>query len=58
MTYISDTIFDITNLHLEGDFDSQVQGLLKYIRLNRAEVEQLQILMNDLQWTLEKAWPG
>ncbi|XP_014369994.2 speckle targeted PIP5K1A-regulated poly(A) polymerase [Papilio machaon] len=54
----NDNILDINNLHLEGDFDSQVQGLMKYIRLTRSEVEQLQILIDDLQWTLGKAWPG
>ncbi|XP_013172768.1 PREDICTED: speckle targeted PIP5K1A-regulated poly(A) polymerase-like [Papilio xuthus] len=54
----NDDILDITNLHLEGNFDSQVEGLMKYIRLTRTEVEQLQILINDLQGTMEKAWPG
>ncbi|CAH2080289.1 unnamed protein product, partial [Iphiclides podalirius] len=53
-----DDIFDISGLHLSGNFDSQVQQLLEYIRLTRAEVEHLQLLFDDLQSTLQTVWPG
>ncbi|XP_068632290.1 terminal uridylyltransferase Tailor-like [Battus philenor] len=51
-------ILDISNLHLEGDFDHQVQQILQFIRLTRAQVEDLQILFDDVQNTLATIWPG
>ncbi|CAH2034559.1 unnamed protein product, partial [Iphiclides podalirius] len=53
-----DIIFDIHKLSLNSDFDSQVQEILKFIRLSKSEVEHLQLLFNDLQNTLQTAWPG
>ncbi|CAK1582448.1 unnamed protein product, partial [Parnassius mnemosyne] len=53
-----DYIFDITKLRLEGDFNSQVHQILEFIRLTRAEVENLQLLFDHLHDALQSVWPG
>ncbi|XP_041981374.1 UTP:RNA uridylyltransferase 1-like [Aricia agestis] len=53
----NDDIFDTTKLSFAGDFDSQIQELMQYVRLTRDEVEQLQTLLDDLEHTLHSEWP-
>ncbi|KAJ2937495.1 hypothetical protein O0L34_g17538 [Tuta absoluta] len=53
-----ENILDTSKLSLQGDFQSQVNQLLGMVRLTKTEVENLQILIDDVQKTLGRPWPG
>ncbi|XP_026752757.2 terminal uridylyltransferase Tailor-like [Galleria mellonella] len=55
---LEDDILDTSLLKLDGDFNAQVDYILRNVRLSRAEVENLRWLFSDLEQTLQRAWPG
>ncbi|KAM3959696.1 terminal uridylyltransferase Tailor [Aphomia sociella] len=55
---LEDDILNTSLLNLRGDFNAQVNYILKNVRLSRAEVENLRCLFSDLEQSLQKAWPG
>ncbi|XP_050666948.1 speckle targeted PIP5K1A-regulated poly(A) polymerase-like [Leptidea sinapis] len=54
----SNNILDTTMLSLVGEFNTQVNEILGYVRLTRDDVLELQLLFDDLRAIFGKIWPG
>ncbi|KAJ8719867.1 hypothetical protein PYW08_012042 [Mythimna loreyi] len=51
-------ILDTRNLRFEGDFDTQVQDILSFVRLTAEKVHNLRRLFDDLKQALQYVAPG
>lgn len=51
-------ILDTSQLSFDGEFDDQVLELLQFVRLTAERVQNLQLIFNNLEDTLQQLVPG